>query len=131
MLQFRHIRGILAAVALSAGLVSCANEHFFPKTRPLFVGLDEARVPAAAKPSLAKAKEDFQRARHGQEPVHARYLETLPSSNSKVFQGDGYRVTLVSKNFVHCVQTGPDIVLESCLTGGRPCRYDELELVGE
>ena len=112
-------------------LPSCANEHFFPRLRPLFAGLDESRVPATARTALAQAKVDFQLARHGQTPRYAHSAGTLPFTHSEVFQGNGYVVTLVKKDMVHIQLAGPEIVLDSSITQDKPYHYDEIDRLGE
>ena len=123
----------IAALALSILLVvlpGCAgtqNANFFPRTRPLFAGLDETKVCACARPSLAKAKADFQLARHGKEPRFAKYISTIPYTHSRVFEGKGYRITMVDKDLVGPRLVGPGIVLDASITGGKPFAYDEVE----
>lgn len=111
-------------------LTACANEHFFPRLRPLFPGVDEAAVSPKARPALAKAKVDFQLARQASPPQYAHYVGKAPYSNSKIYEGDGYRLTLVNKDFVHYQEVGPDIVLDPSLTGGRSYHYNEIDRAG-
>ena len=112
-------------------LSGCASVHFFPQTKPLFLGLDETRVPVAARAALAQAKVDFQLARQGEPPRYAKYVKTISYSYSKVYQGNGYKVTEVNKNLVDVRMAGPEIVLEPSLTGDKPYHYDEIVSVGE
>jgi len=113
-------------LGLSVVSTSCADEHFFPKVRSLFPGMNEAAVPAKARPALAKAKVDFQLARHAQAPQYAHYVGTAPGGDGKVYEGEGYRLTMVSKEFVHRQEAGPAIVLDPSITGGGAYRYDEI-----
>src|SRR4051812_13392062 len=102
---------LLALALLAANLLSsCANPHFFPRTRPLFAGLDEANVPPTAKNSLAKAKVDFQLAKHGKAPHYAKLAHTIPHTRSQVFEGSGYRLTMVHKDTQYPHRQGPEIV---------------------
>ncbi len=112
-------------------LPACANDHFFPRLKPLFAGLDESRVPAAARAALARAKVDFQLARHGETPRYALHVGTLPCTHSQVFQGRGYQVILVNKDLVNTTETGPEIVLDSSITQGKPYHYDEIDRLGQ
>jgi len=115
--------------ALFPALTSCASEHFFPRVKPLFVGLNEAAVPAKSRTALAKAKVDFQLARHASAPQYAHYVGTAPYTNSKIYEGDGYRVTLVNKNVVAYQEIGPDIVLDPSVTGGSSYHYNEVDRI--
>ncbi len=129
MLQKCHI-SVLASLTLSfLPLVSCASEHWFPRAQPLFVGLNEASVPASARAALSRAKADFQRARHGETPLYAHFSGTATSSYSKVYEGDGYRITLVNKYMMVYSDIGADIVLDSSITGGQPLHYSEVDRV--
>jgi hypothetical protein len=74
---------------------SQANPRFFPRPRPLFVGLDEAKVPARAKNALQEAKIDFQRARLAERPRFAVYTAESSEPRDKVYQGQGYQITEV------------------------------------
>lgn len=95
--------------------------------KPLLVGFDESTLSPSARHKLARAKTDFLYARSGKLPQLARETAKQPNSNSRVFRGDGYEITLVddSVGFVH--RTGPAIVLESGITGGEAFRYEEVE----
>jgi hypothetical protein len=117
---------ILPFLAL-APLTGCANPHFFPRMKPLFVGFDERRLSSPKHTALEHAKVDFQRARGGKEPVYARYVRTEPYSQTKVYQGDGYELTLVDDGTTWWHKRGPQIVLDATLTGGKPYRYDEVD----
>lgn len=131
MLHFRHIIRFSALFATFSLLPACANDHFFPRLRPLFAGLDESRVPASQRRALAEAKVDFQLARQGQPPRYARPAGVLPCSHSQVFRGDGYQVTLVDKDLAYLTLKGPEIVVEPSITQGRPYHYDEIDRLGE
>jgi hypothetical protein len=81
-----QIPALAAALSL---LASCANPHFLPRTRPLFPGLNEHSVSVENQAALSQAKADFLQVKHGNPPVHARLVQTLPHSRSKVYQGQG------------------------------------------
>lgn len=128
MLHFRHIsRSVVLAVLLTASVACCANPHFFPRLRPLFPGLDESRVPAASRVALAQAKEDFQLAREGRDPRHARRVNANEPAGSRVFHGKGYELTIVHRQMVTVIESGPAIVIDGSVTGGKPFRYDEVD----
>lgn len=132
-MKIRNAFSALLSIAMLA-LPACAGSNsagFFPRMHPLFAGLDETKVSGCAKASLAQAKEDFLRARHGREPVHAKYVSTIPYTHSRVFEGKGYCITLVKKDLVDSFYEGPKIVLESSITGGKPYAYDEVEVTGD
>ena len=118
---------LMAGVMASTLLVGCANPHFFPCTRCLFPGMDESSVPSRCRQALAEAKEDFQRVQHGQLPAHAKFVCGIACTHSKIFDGNGYRITLVDKDFPSQHAKGPDIVLHSSLTGGAAYHYDRIE----
>ena len=120
---------LLSALFSLCMLVGCANPHFFPRTRPLFAGLDETHVPAGATTMLAQAKVDFQLARQGHAPQHAKYAQTIPFTRSKVYEGQGYRLTVVHEDIKYPHKKGPDIVLSSTITGGKPYHYGEVDEV--
>jgi len=126
--QFLFLACGFLALAL---LPACANDHFFPRVKPLFAGLDESRVPASARTALAQAKVDFQLARHGEIPRYARPAGIIPCTHSQVFEGNGYQVTLVNKDLVHVLFKGPEIVLNTSITCGAPYHYDEIDRLGE
>lgn len=106
---------------------SCANPHFFPRTRPLFIGLNCQDHPASQLVALKHAKADFLQARHGKVPLYARHVRTIPNSLSKVYQGDGYEIIMVNDTSFTWHRLGPKIVLESKITGGKPIQYDEVD----
>jgi hypothetical protein len=113
---------------------ACAGQisaSFFPRMHPLFAGLDETKVRPGAKTLLAEAKADFQLARHGKAPQYAKYSGTIPYTHSRVFEGRGYRITLVKKDIVDSFYEGPKIVLDASITGGGPFAYDEVEVTGD
>ena len=78
-----------------------------------------------------QAKGDFQRARHDEAPRYAVYSGASCSPRGKVYQGRGYRVTLVHEETPNGWYDGPEIVLEPGLTGGLPYRYSEVDLLKE
>ena len=128
MQHFRHIRISLCA-ALLGSLTSCSNPHFLPRLKPLFGGLDESNVPVSARVALNHAREDFQLARHCHEPVHAKPAGVIPYTHSRVFKGDGYTITMVNNDLVNVQLRGPEIVLDSKITNGKPYRYDEIDRI--
>ena len=132
-MNIRNAFSTLLSIALLA-LSACAGPNsasFFPRMHPLFAGLDETKVCGCAKESLAKAKADFLLARRGKEPVHAKYVSTIPYTHSRVFEGKGYCITMVKKDIVDSFYEGPKIVLNSSITGGKPFTYDEVEVTGD
>jgi len=108
-------------------LSGCANPHFFPKARPLFAGLDESKVPVAARPALAEAKADFHLARRGQGPRYAKFQSTDTYSRSQFYKGRGYLLTIAHKESGFSHVDGPKIEIDSSITGGAPLSYAELE----
>ncbi|MDB6140914.1 MAG: hypothetical protein JWO94_3986 [Verrucomicrobiaceae bacterium] len=110
-------------------LSACASPHVLPRLKPLFGGLDESQVPVAARLLLAHAKQDFALARHGREPVNARPAGVIPHTHSRVFEGDGYRLTMVNNDLVNVLLVGPEIVLDGRITNGGPYRYDEIDRI--
>jgi hypothetical protein len=115
----------------ASGCASPLSAHFFPRLRPLFAGLDETKIRQEAKPSLAQAKADFQLARRGQEPRYARLVGNVPNSQSKVYQGRGYRLTKVRDHAFYGHADGAGIVIEPSITGGKPYRYDEVDEIAD
>jgi hypothetical protein len=105
------------------------NPHWFPRARPLFAGLDEGKVRPSARAALAEAKVDFQLARHDKALRYAKYVSTIPYTNSRVYQGKGYRLTIVHKDLGVSHSDGPDILLDASITGGKPFSYDEIDEV--
>lgn len=123
---------ILAATLLCLpGCAGTQNPHFFPRMHPLFAGLDQTKVGGGAKAMLANAKADFELARHGQEPRHAKYVRTIPYTHSRVFEARGYRLTMVKKDLLPSHYEGPQIILNSNITGGKPFSYDEVDVSGD
>ncbi|HEY2574232.1 MAG TPA: hypothetical protein VGH65_09190, partial [Verrucomicrobiaceae bacterium] len=125
----RHTGILVIGLLLFSAVAVCASDHFFPRLKPLFAGLDESKVSAGSRTALAQAKADFQLARHGKRPAYAHYTGTLPYSHSETFRGEGYILTMVNKNLVYGVSMGPEIVIDSRITGGKTYNYDEIELV--
>lgn len=107
---------------------SCSSSHVLPCLKPVFAGLDESKVPAAARHQLSKAKQDFRCVRVCGQACYARDCGRIPHTNSRKFVGDGYEITQVDSwaGFVH--RHGPQIVIQPCITGGRIYRYDEVEI---
>ena len=124
---------VIVCLYIIAGLTAtgCANPHFFPRLRPLFIDLDETKVPASAQNVLLQAKSDFQRARHDEIPRYAVYSGASSNPRGKVYQGHGYRVTMVHEETPNGWFAGPEIVLEPGITGGLPYRYSEVDLIKE
>lgn len=116
----------LAAAAFALSLSACANPHYFPYERAPFAGLEQVKGTPAAQQALAEAREDFQLALHDQTPVHAHYVETLPASRTKVYAGNGYRLTIVHVDFIGSHRDGPEITLDSSITGGSPRTFDHI-----
>jgi hypothetical protein len=109
-------------------LAGCADPHFFPRLRPLFAGLDESKVPTSSREALNEAKTDFRLAEHRQTPRYARYLETTPGTDTKVYAGTGYRIAMVHVDRSYGARLdGPRILLDRSLTGGDPYAYDEVD----
>jgi hypothetical protein len=108
-----------------------ADPHFFPRLRPLFIDLNEAKVPAAAQNALAQAKSDFQRARHHEAPRYATYAGLSESPRGRVYRGHGYSVTVVHDETPFGWYEGPKIELDASLTGGAPYRYSEVDVIKE
>jgi len=113
------VSGILLVVA------GCADPHFFPRLRPLFVGLDEASVPVEARPVLAQAKTDFRRARRREAPRFAVFSGFSSHPKGKVYTGKGYRITEVHDEGVNSWLDGLEITLDSSITGRAPFHYSE------
>ena len=125
-----HMTGPFTLVAfLSVVLLSgCADPHFFPRLHPLFAGLDESKVPTSSREALNEAKADFRLAKHRQAPRYARYLETTPGTDTKVYAGTGYRIAMVHVDRSYGGRLdGPRILLDRSLTGGDPYSYDEVD----
>jgi hypothetical protein len=99
--------------------------------RPLFPGLTEAGMSAADRTALAQAKSDFQMVKHGKAPQHAQFVSTIPHTRSRVYQGQGYRLTFVREDNIYPHRTGPDIVVSPSITGGKAYHYDEVDEVAE
>jgi hypothetical protein len=127
----RKSYSLLALSLVSLLLASCSSPHFFPRTQPLFAGLDESRMSTKSQQTIAKAKVDFRLAQKGMTPQYAKYIHTIPHTRSKVYEGDGYRVTMVKEDNSFRLRTGPEIVVSSCITGGRAYRYDEVDEVAD
>jgi hypothetical protein len=126
------VRTILCLAVLSIGLLpACANPHFFPRLRPLFAGLDEGQVPAGSRTALAHAKTDFMLVKHGKAPRYAQYVKSVPRTNTKVYEGEGYRISAINENTSYPLRKGPEIVVFSSITGGDTYRYDEVDEVAE
>ncbi len=117
----------LAPLLALVPFVGCASPHLFPRTKPLFAGLDESRIPRSRQPALAQAKTDFALARSGREPRFAQYSGTSSSSASKIYKGNGYRLTLVREWNGYPRRFGPAIEFDKSITGGAPFSYAELD----
>lgn len=123
----------LAAFTLVASFIlsSCANPHFFPRLRPLFPGLAETGLSAPARNSLARAKADFLLLKQGQPPQHAKFVSTIPYTRSRVYSGQGYRLTMVRQDNIYPHKVGAEIVVSPSITGGKAYHYDEVDEVAE
>lgn len=110
---------------------NCAPHAVLPRTKALFAGLDESRLPAAAVAKLAKAKRDFACVRACGKPCHASDAGRVPHSQSRRFTGDGYEITLVkaSSGFNH--REGVEIVISPSITGGKQFRYEEIDVIDD
>lgn len=127
-----HSRVVLPLVTLLAlGLSSCASHSVMPRTKALFAGLDESRLSSIALGKLAKAKRDFECVRACGKPCHASDVGLVSHSQSRRFAGDGYEITLVNtwSGFIH--RQGPEIVIDPSITGGKPFRYDEIDVTDD
>lgn len=118
---------LLPSLAGLALLSSCANPHFFPRSRPLFAGFNDQQVPGTMRSALDQAKLDFQLARRGKPPLYAKFVGTLPYSMSKVYQGNGYEITMVDDSSFAGHALGPEIVIRPEITGGELFKYDEID----
>ena len=58
--------------------------------------------------------------------MHAQFVTTIPYTRSRVFDGKGYRLTMVSNDKAPSHPHGPDIVINGSITGGKPYQYDEI-----
>lgn len=65
----------------------CTHCDPFVSFRPLFVGLDETRLPARARVAVAEAKYDFQRARKGRTPHYAILACSDPVAGFTAYRG--------------------------------------------
>lgn len=122
---------LLLAALFALALASCASHAVLPRTKALFAGLDESRLPAAAVAKLAKAKQDFACVRACGKPCHASDGGRVPNSQSRRFTGDGYEITLVkaSSGFNH--REGVEITISPGITGGKPFRYEEIDVIDD
>lgn len=122
---------LLLAAFFALALASCASHAVLPRTKALFAGLDESRLPAAAVAKLAKAKRDFACVRACGKPCHASDAGRVPNSQSRRFTGDGYEITLVnaSSGFNH--REGVEITISPSITGGKPFRYEEIDVIDD
>ena len=123
----RHKQSLFASLVCLSLLASCSNPHFFPRTKPLFAGLDESKVSAPSRAALAHAKEDFRLAQQGKAPRHARLVTGVVCRQQQLYEGDGYLLTVRDDDQVRPQEHGVRIVLEARLTGGRPFRYDDID----
>jgi hypothetical protein len=121
----------LIAILSVSLLSSCSNPHFFPRLRPLFPGLEEANLSCDAQNSLSQAKTDFMLVKHGKTPQHATLISSIPHTRSRLYEGQGYRLTSVRKDNIYPHRTGPEIVISPKITGGKAYHYDEVDEVAE
>ncbi len=108
-------------------LAGCASNHLFPKSQPLFTGLDETKVPSKCRVAVANAKEDFLRAQRREKPLHAREVTGVVCAQQKLYRGDGYLLTVRDNDLVRPQEHGVRVVLESRLTGGHSFCYDDID----
>lgn len=126
--MIRVLSTLFLAWCLVLSETSCSSPHVLPCLKPVFVGLDESKVPPTARNQLEKAKHDFRCVRACGQACHAHDSGRIPHTKSRKFVGDGYEITLVDSwaGFVH--RRGPQIVIQPCITGGKVYRYDEIEI---
>ncbi len=130
MHQHRHFRGLKELRNVMGGallLASCDGGRSLPSLKPLVGGLDESQVPPSARQALTHAREDFQRVRGGLAPLYARPAGLIPGTRSRVYEGEGYRLTYVESDYSNVHLHGPEIVLGPSITHGQPYSYDEIE----
>lgn len=129
--MFRALFITALSFAVALGGTSCSSPHVFPRTKPLFVGLDESGLSPVAQRQLAKAKTDFQCVRTSGKPFHAQDAGRVPHSKTRRFVGDGYEITMVDSwaGFVH--SHGPKISIQPSVTGGKAYHYDEVEVCND
>ncbi|MEO6740466.1 MAG: hypothetical protein ABIP20_09455 [Chthoniobacteraceae bacterium] len=131
-MNIRPVCSAVLGIALLLCVPACAttkNPHFFPRLHPLFAGLDESKMRPAAKAALAEAKVDFLRVRHGQKPQYAHYAGSVPYTGSKIYEGRGYRLTMVHEETINAHSDGPSIVVDRSITGGESYSYDEIDTI--
>lgn len=115
----RHLT-LFVILMLTSG---CASFDPFLSFKPLFAGLDESGMTAAARSAVAEARFDFERARKNHPPHYARLIRHDAKAGFKCYQGRGYRLTIYGGGPRHRV--GQKIEVEPAITGGRPYSYDE------
>lgn len=127
--QHRRLPRPLAVGLLSICLLTsaCSSPHFLPLTRPLFPGLTEEGLNDAARHKLGMAKVDFQRGRHGQEPVYARAIHEKSCNGRRCYQGPGYTLTLVDHGTIYKREHGVRIEVGSEITGNQPFHFSAIE----
>jgi hypothetical protein len=118
-------------LSILSGCAGPQKAHFFPSWQPLFAGLDESGIRPGARQALTEAKADFELARQNKEPRFAQYVSTIPNTHSRIYQGKGYRLTMVNKDVVFSRSHGPEIVLDASITGGKPFTYDEVNEISD
>lgn len=102
----------------------CAYWDPFASFEPLLARLDETKLSAKARSALAEARYDFALARKDKPPRFAHLIGDDPRPETRTYQGNGYQLTIFNGGPHHRV--GQSIVVESAITGGKPCHYDEI-----
>lgn len=85
----------------------------------------------AAKHKLAMAKVDFQRGRHGQEPMYARAIHEKPCNGRRCYQGSGYTITLVNKGTLYHREEGVRIEVGREITCAEPFHFSAIEHISD
>lgn len=114
---------LLALLMMVMLFGACSNSPFFAAFKPLFAGLDESGMTAAARSALAEAKFDFERARKDHPPHYARLISHDTKAGFKCYQGRGYKLTIYGGGPRHRV--GQKIEVDASIAGGEVFRYDE------
>ena len=126
--MIRALSILILSSVLAIACTECSSPHVFPRLKPLFVGLDESALSQASKNKLTHAKVDFQCARKGEPPRFASDAGGIRHTRSRRFIGDGYEIIIVDASAGFVRRTGPEITIASCITGGKPYHYDEIEI---
>ena len=119
LVRMRHLTLCLFFILTSG----CASIDPFVSFKPLFSGLDESGMTAAARSALAEARFDFECARKDHPPHYARLISHDPKAGFKCYRGRGYTLTTYADGPRHRV--GQKIEVEPAITGSSTYRYDE------